>query len=63
MKKKITTTVHSDIYEKLHQIIGSTLRPHVLDKTWEKEYEKMANDKEREFEAMDWAEETIKDQL
>ncbi len=70
MQKKLTITIHEEIYEGLHRVIGrrkisqfieSLIRPHVLDKNLENEYKKMARDKDRELEALSWAEETIKD--
>ncbi|HOY65286.1 MAG TPA: addiction module antitoxin [Candidatus Ozemobacteraceae bacterium] len=64
MQKKLTITINEDIYEGLHRVIGrgnisqfieSLLRPHVLDTALENEYRKMAKDKKREAEALDWA--------
>lgn len=70
MQKKLTITIHEDIYEGLHKVIGrgnisqfieSLLRPHVLDSGLEKEYKNMALDKKREAEALEWSERLIGD--
>lgn len=70
MQKKLTITINEEIYEGLHRVIGrgnisqfieSLLRPHVLDSELEKEYKKMAKDKVREAEALEWSERLIGD--
>ena len=70
MQKKLTITINEEIYEGLHKVIGrghisqfieSLLRPHVLDSNLEKEYKKMAQDKKRESEALEWSENLIGD--
>ena len=67
MQKKLTITVDEKVYEGLHDIIGrrnisqfieSLVRPHVLDKETEAAYCQMAQDGERELEALEWIEGT-----
>lgn len=46
----------------IRQFIESLLRPHVIiDKRLESAYKAMADDEEREAEALEWAEGTIGD--
>jgi len=70
MQKKLTLTVDAEVYEGLHKIIGprkiskfieDLVRPHVVRPNLEAAYAKMARDKKRENEAMDWAEITFED--
>jgi len=70
MQKKLTITIHEEIYDGLHRLIGrgkisqfieALVRPHVSNPELDSEYRKMAKDKRREDEAFDWAEETIGD--
>jgi predicted CopG family antitoxin len=70
MQKKLTITINEEIYEGLHKVIGrghisqfieSLLRPHVIDSNLEKEYKRMAMDKKREAEALEWSESLIGD--
>ena len=70
MQKKLTITINEEIYEGLHKIIGrgnisqfieSLLRPHVLDSDLDKEYKRMAADKTREDQALEWSENLIGD--
>lgn len=71
MKKKLTVTIDEDVYEGLRQIIGQRkisrfiqelVRPHVIHPNLESAYAKMAKDKNREKEALEWAEVTFKDE-
>jgi predicted CopG family antitoxin len=70
MQKKLTITVNEEVYNGLHKVIGrgrisqfieSLLRPHVLDTNLENEYKKMASDRKRETEALEWSENLIGD--
>lgn len=46
---------------RISRFIEDLVRPHVLDKELEAAYEQMAQDEEREAEALAWAEATIGD--
>jgi predicted CopG family antitoxin len=70
MQKKLTVTVDEEVYEGLRKTIGprkisrfiqELVRPHVVRPNLESAYAEMASDKEREKEAMEWAETTFKD--
>ncbi|OPY59366.1 MAG: hypothetical protein A4E57_04729 [Syntrophorhabdaceae bacterium PtaU1.Bin034] len=70
MQKKLTITIDEEVYEGLNRTIGprkisrfiqELVRPHVVRQDLESAYAEMAEDKEREKEAMEWAEETFKD--
>ncbi len=68
MQKKLTITVDEKVYDGLRKRIGpgrishfieDLIRPHVLDEELELAYAKMAQDEEREAEALEWAEGTL----
>ena len=70
MQKKLTITIDEEVYEGLHKTIGprkiskfveDLVRPHVVHPNLESAYSDMAKDREREKEALDWAETTFKD--
>jgi len=70
MQKKLTISVDEKVYEGLHKRIGAgrishfiedLVRPHVLDEEFELAYVQMAQDEERETEALEWAEATCGD--
>lgn len=70
MQKKLTITIDERVYEGLHAVIGrgrisrfieDLVRPHVLHNDLEAAYAQMAQDEERESEALEWAEVTIGD--
>ncbi len=70
MQKKLTITVDKEVYEGLHKVIGrrkiskfveGLVRPHVIRPNLEAGYARMAKDKKREKEALEWAETTFKD--
>ena len=70
MRKKLTITVDEDVYDGLHKTIGprkiskfieELVRPHVVHPDMEADYAEMARDKEREKQAMEWAESTFDD--
>ncbi|MEP7341796.1 MAG: hypothetical protein ABI977_28950 [Acidobacteriota bacterium] len=68
MQKKLTITVDEEVYAGLHEVIGrrnisrfieSLARPYVLQADQEAAYRRMAQDEEREAEALEWIEGTI----
>lgn len=70
MQKKLTITLDERVYEGLHTVIGrrrisqfieSLVRPHVLGKDLEIAYQQMAQEEDREAEALEWAEATVGD--
>lgn len=70
MQKKLTLTVDAEVYDGLRRIIGprkiskfieDLVRPHVVRPNLEAAYARMARDKKRENEALEWAEATFKD--
>jgi predicted CopG family antitoxin len=70
MQKKLTITVDEEVYVGLYKTIGprkiskfveELVRPHVVRPNLESAYAQMANDKNREKEAMEWAEIAFKD--
>jgi hypothetical protein len=70
MQKKLTITVDEEVYMGLHKIIGprkisrfvqEIVRPYVVHPDYESAYAEMAKDKERESEALEWAEIVFKD--
>jgi predicted CopG family antitoxin len=70
MQKKLTITIDEQVYAGLHRTIGrrrisqfieSLVRPHVVGTNLEAAYRMMAEDEEREREALEWAEATIGD--
>ncbi len=70
MQKKLTITVDEEVYHGLHKVIGprkiskfieGLVRPHVIRTNLEAEDARMALDKEREDEALEWAEGTFGD--
>lgn len=72
MQKKLTITIDEQVYEGLYRVVGprhisqfieSLVRPHVLGKDLEAAYQAMAQDEQRETEALEWAENLIGDSL
>ncbi len=70
MQKKLTITIDEKVYEGLYTIIGprrisrfieDLVRPHVLSPNLDAEYAAMAQEEEREAEALEWAEALIGD--
>ena len=70
MQKKLTITIDEQVYEGLHAAIGrgrisrfieDLVRPHVIYHELEAAYKQMAQDEEREAEALEWAEATVGD--
>jgi len=70
MRRKLTITIDEHVYEGLHAVVGprrisrfieDLVRPHVLSPDLEAAYVEMAQDEEREADALEWAEATIGD--
>jgi hypothetical protein len=70
MKKRLTIRIDEQVYEGLYRVIGprrisrfieDLVRPYVLNQELEAAYEQMAQDEEREAEALTWAEVMFKD--
>ena len=70
MKRKLTLTVDEEVYNGLRSVIGprkishfieDLVRPHVVKRDIYAAYAQMAAEKEREYEAEDWAEGTFGD--
>lgn len=65
MQKKLTITLDEKVHKGLHEVVGrrriskfieTLVRPRVLTKDLETGYRRMAADKAREAEALEWAE-------
>ncbi len=70
MRKKLTITVDEAVYDGLKEVIGprkisrfveDLVRPHVMKPKLDMQYKRMAEDEEREAEALEWAEATLQD--
>jgi predicted CopG family antitoxin len=70
MQKKLTISIDEQVYKGLYKVIGprrisrfieDLVRPYVLNQELEAAYEEMAQDEEREAEALEWAEALIGD--
>ena len=70
MQKKLTITVDEHVYHGLHRVVGrrrisrfieALVRPHVIQDELSAAYREMAEDEQRESEALDWAEATCMD--
>ncbi len=70
MQKKLTITIDEEVYTGLYQVVGpgkisrfieNLLRPHVIKPALEEAYKEMAQDRERESEALEWSETTFRD--
>ncbi len=70
MQRKLTITIDNEVYEGLYEIIGARrisrfienlVRPYVIHPDLEAAYREMAQDEEREAEALEWAEAMIGD--
>jgi hypothetical protein len=70
MQKKLTITVDEKVYEGLYKTIGprkiskfveDLVRPHVIPLNLESAYAEMGRDKNREIEALEWADATFTD--
>ena len=70
MQRKLNITLDEQVYEGLHKTIGrrrisqfieSVVRPHVVPLDMLSAYRDMAEEEERESEALAWSEATIED--
>lgn len=70
MQKKLTITIDEDVYEGLYAVVGprrisqfieDLVRPHVTALDLADAYRQMAEDEQREAEALEWAEATVGD--
>ncbi|UCH27238.1 MAG: hypothetical protein JSV66_06240 [Trueperaceae bacterium] len=70
MHKKLTITIDEAVYDGLYAVVGpgrisrfieDLVRPHVLGKDLDATYAQMAEDEQREAEALEWAEAFIED--
>jgi predicted CopG family antitoxin len=70
VQKKLTITIDEQVYKGLYTVIGprrisrfieELVRPYVMLPDLEAAYEQMAQDEEREAEALEWAEATVGD--
>lgn len=70
MQKKLTITIDEQVYEGLHSVVGrrrishfieNLVRPYVVRQEIEAGYRAMAQDADREAQALEWAEALIGD--
>jgi predicted CopG family antitoxin len=70
VQKKLTITIDEQVYKGLYTVIGprrisrfieELVRPYVMLPDLEAAYEQMAQNEEREAEALEWAEATVGD--
>jgi predicted CopG family antitoxin len=70
MAKKLTISVDDEVYAELHRTVGrgrisrfleDLARPYLLHQDLEAAYREMAQDEEREREALEWSEGLIGD--
>ena len=70
MQKKLTITIDEEVYDGLYTVVGprrisqfieDLVRPHVTDLDLAAAYRQMAEDEQREAEALEWAEATVGD--
>ena len=70
MQKKLTITIDEDVYNGLYTVVGprrisqfieDLVRPHVTNLDLAAAYRQMAEDEQREAEALEWAEATVGD--
>jgi predicted CopG family antitoxin len=70
MHKKLTISIDQEVYDGLYAVVGKgaisqfiedLLRPHVIKDELDAAYQLMAEDQERETEALAWAEALIGD--
>jgi predicted CopG family antitoxin len=70
MHKKLTITIDEQVYEGLYNVIGprhisrfieDLVRPHVTYSDLEAAYAQMAQDEEREAQALEWSEAMVGD--
>ena len=70
MQKKLTITIDEEVYAGLYQVVGrgkisrfieSVIRPYVIYGDIQSGYHAMANDSQREAEAIEWIEGTTEE--
>jgi predicted CopG family antitoxin len=70
VRKKLTITIDEEVYKGLYTVVGprrisrfieELVRPYVMLPELEAAYKQMAQDEEREAEALEWAEATAGD--
>lgn len=70
MHKKLTITIDEQVYNGLYQVVGKgaisqfiedLVRPYVMEDELDAAYKQMAEDREREAEALEWCEALIGD--
>lgn len=70
MRRKLTITVDERVYVGLHRVIGrrrisgfieSLVKPHVVREDLAQAYREMAQDEDREAEALAWVEAVVED--
>ena len=70
MRRKLTITVDEQVYVGLHRVIGrrrisgfieSLVKPHVVREDLAQAYRQMAQDEDREAEALAWVEAVVED--
>ncbi len=70
MHKKLTISIDEQVYEGLYKVVGKgaisqfiedLVRPYVIKEDLDTAYKQMAEDEERELEALEWAEALIGD--
>ena len=70
MHKKLTISIDEQVYEGLYKVVGrgaisqfieDLVRPYVINDELDTAYKQMAEDEERELEALEWAEALIGD--
>ena len=70
MQKKLTITIDEEVYAGLYQVVGrgkisrfieSVVRPYVIYGDIQSGYHAMANDSQREAEAIEWIEGTTEE--
>lgn len=70
MHKKLTISIDEHVYDGLYEVVGKgsisqfiedLVRPHVIKDELDAAYKLMAEDKEREAEALAWADALIGD--
>lgn len=70
MQKKLTITIDEEVYEGLYKIVGrrrisrfieDLVRPHVLHPDLDAAYAEMAQDEQRERDALEWSEAFVGD--
>lgn len=70
MHKKLTISIDEKVYEGLYKVVGKgaisqfiedLVRPYVINDDLDTAYKQMAEDEERELEALEWTEALIGD--